>query len=710
MKEKDLKVIQREAETIYSSFGACPNHPEIVFEEPEPRQFSFNSPFGACPTCLGLGSIVELDESLIVPDKNKSIADGAVLPWGLKTELTWQVRGLDAFFKKYKLNAFIPLKDFSKEAFDALIYGDQQVVLTTNYAGRKIHAPVYEGVVPMINRLHRQTDSNSRREHFEKFMSSRKCPTCQGKRLKENSLAIKIDEKSIIDVTDLNVERALNFFNQLEEKLTDKEKIIAKQVLKEIKDRLEFLNNVGLSYLDLSRSAGTLSGGEAQRIRLATQIGANLMGVLYVLDEPSIGLHQRDNEKLIQTLHRLRDLGNTLLVVEHDEDTMKAADYLIDMGPGAGVNGGHVVASGTPKEVEENENSLTGKYLSGKIKIDIPEELREPNNWITLHNANSNNLKNVTVKFPTGVLCAISGVSGSGKSTLTTTTLMQGLKKHFGQVIEGQIGEVKKLDIPDELDGIIVIDQSPIGRTPRSNPATYIKVFDEIRKLFAGTKESKARGYKEGRFSFNVKGGRCEACQGDGMIKIEMNFLPDVYVECEECHGKRYNRETLEVMYKGKTIAEVLDMDVDSAVDFFEHHPSIYRKVKTLQDVGLGYIKLGQPSTQLSGGESQRIKLTKELAKFKKGKTVYILDEPTTGLHFEDVKKLLVVMNRLVDKGNTIYVIEHNLDVIKSCDYVIDMGPEGGDGGGEVVAIGTPRDIVKSKKSHTGRFLKDMLK
>ena len=711
LSEKELKEVQRKTQTTYSTFGACPNHPEVVFEEPEPRQFSFNSPFGACPSCLGIGSIQRINPELLIPDESKSIMDGAIAVYG-KMDLKWRAQQLSAVGERYGFDLFTPIEKLNKKQKDILFYGnDGEPILARWHTGAVMNMKEgWEGLVPQTQRLYEQTDSEWRKHELEKYMLASPCSQCNGKRLREQVLAIKIDQKSIIDVTDFNITKALEFFKNLDSKLSDKEKFIAKQVLKEIKERLEFLENVGLGYLNLSRSAGTLSGGEAQRIRLATQIGANLMGVLYVLDEPSIGLHQRDNEKLIKTLQRLRDLGNTLLVVEHDEDTMKAADYLIDMGPGAGVNGGHIVSAGTPKEVSGDQRSLTGKYLSGKEKIEVPKTRRKPKSFIELKGANQNNLKNVTAHFPTSVLCGVTGVSGSGKSTLTTTTLMQVLKKHFGQTIEGQLGSHKSVKIPKEVGGIIVIDQSPIGKTPRSNPATYIKMFDEIRKLFSQTKEAKARGYKEGRFSFNVKGGRCEHCRGDGLIKIEMNFLPDVYVECEECEGKRYNRETLEVLYRGKNIAEVLDMDVDTAVEFFENHSSIHRKVKTLQDVGLGYIKLGQSSTTLSGGESQRIKLTKELAKFKKGNTAYILDEPTTGLHFEDVKKLITVLNRLVDKGNSIYVIEHNLDVIKSCDHVIDLGPEGGDGGGEIVATGTPEEIVKIKKSYTGKFLKDMLK
>ena len=710
LNEKNQKIIHQKAQTIYSTFGSCPNHPEVVFEEPEPRQFSFNSPFGACPTCLGIGSVHTFDEDLIIPDKSLSVMDGAIAVYG-KMDLKWRAQQLAIVGEKYGFDLWEPVSSFSKKAYSVFMHGNNgEPIRGRWHNGANMNMDDgWEGVIGQTQRLFNQTDSDSRKSYYQKFMVAKPCTTCHGKRLKENVLSVKIDNKSIIDITDFNIEEALNFFQKVEESFTEKEKFIAKQVFKEIKERLEFLANVGLGYLTLSRSAGTLSGGEAQRIRLATQIGANLMGVLYVLDEPSIGLHQRDNEKLINTLHKLRDVGNTLLVVEHDEDTMKAADYIIDMGPGAGVNGGHVVASGTPEEIMANDKSETGKYLKGDLRIEVPKTRRKPRDFVTLKGANSNNLQNVSVDFPTGILCGITGVSGSGKSTLTTTTLMQGLKKHFKQAVEGNVGQYKSIEVPDEEDGIIVIDQTPIGRTPRSNPATYIKVFDEIRKIFAATKEAKSRGYKEGRFSFNVKGGRCETCQGDGMIKIEMNFLPDVYVECEECKGKRYNRETLEVLYKGKTIADVLDMDVDTAVDFFENHSSIHRKVKTLQDVGLGYIKLGQSSTTLSGGESQRIKLTKELAKFKKGRTLYILDEPTTGLHFEDVNKLITVLNRLVDKGNSIYVIEHNLDVIKCCDHVIDMGPEGGSGGGQVVAQGTPEDIVKVKKSHTGRFLKELL-
>jgi len=722
--EKDLKKIQREAQTTYSTYGACPNHQKIIFQELEPRQFSFNSPFGACPTCLGLGVERSFDEELIFPDKSKSISDGAVELWKSKMELKWQLRRLGSLFETYNFDMFTPINQLTKKQFEALVYGDSQIISKRNLAGNKIQGSVYEGIIPQVLRLQNQTDSENRRMHFEKFMIAKKCRTCSGKRLKENILCVKIAGKSIIDITDLSIEKAKEFFETSQTdkvseglgisskknslNLTQKEQFIAKQVLKEINDRLNFLYSVGLSYLDLSRAAGTLSGGEAQRIRLATQIGSNLMGVLYVLDEPSIGLHQRDNEKLIGTLHKLRDIGNTVIVVEHDEDTIREADHVIDIGPGAGINGGHIVASGTPKQIIKNKKSLTGKYLCGEKKIEIPKIKRELNEFVKIEGCTENNLKNVTAKFPTKVLTGITGVSGSGKSTLVTRTLIPALKKHFGQVAP-KVGKYSNIEVPDSINNIIVIDQGPIGRTPRSNPVTYIKVFDEIRKIFASTKESKIRGYKEGRFSFNVKDGRCGTCHGDGTIKIEMNFLPNVYVECEECRGKRYNKETLEVTYKGHNIAEILEMDVESATPFFENHSSIHRKLKTLQDVGLGYIKLGQASTTLSGGESQRIKLTKELAKFKKGNTLYVLDEPTTGLHFEDVNKLITVLNRLVDKGNTIIVIEHNLDVIKCCDHVIDLGPEGGDLGGEIIAKGTPEDICEVSKSYTGKFLKSLI-
>ncbi len=705
MKEGDLKKLQAFAETTYSTFGACPNHNEVVFEQLEPRQFSFNSPFGACPECHGIGSKMEIDPDLVIPNKNLSIMDGAVKVYG-KMDMSWRIQQLKAVGDKFKFDIWTPIKNFNEKQLNVLLYGTTQPIKARWRTGASMNMEDgFEGIIPQTKRLYKQTDSDYRRAKIEKFMVMKPCNVCEGKRLKENILSVKIQGQSIIDLTNLSIEKTAEFFKKLEPKLNDKEKHIAKQVLKEINERLSFLNNVGLNYLNLSRSAGTLSGGEAQRIRLATQIGANLMGVLYILDEPSIGLHQRDNEKLIQTLHKLRDLGNTLIVVEHDEDTIREADWVIDMGPGAGIHGGHITAAGTPKQIMECKQCLTGAYLKGEKKIEIPEQTRKPKSYIELKGARENNLKNINVKFPTNVLCSITGVSGSGKSTLTNQTLMPALKKHFGQVIE-KCGKHDEIIIPEEIKNIIVIDQSPIGKTPRSNPATYIKVFDEIRKIFAQTKESKIRGYKEGRFSFNVKGGRCETCQGDGLIKIEMNFLPDVYVQCEDCKGKRYNKDTLEITYKGKNIADVLDMDVETATEFFENHTSIHRKLKTLQDVGLDYIKLGQSSTTLSGGESQRIKITKELAKFKKGNTVYILDEPTTGLHFEDIKKLIKVLNKLVDKENSVFVIEHNLDVVKCSDWIIDLGPEGGDGGGKIITQGTPKEIIKNTKSHTAKFLK----
>lgn len=701
----NLKEIERsKQESVYSSHGACPQHPEVLFEPLEPRMFSFNSPFGACPACLGLGEHMEVSEELLIPDLNKSIMDGALAVYG-RMDLQWRAQQISAVGKKFGFDVFTPIKNFTKKQRDILLYGTDEPIRARWSGGASMNMDDgWEGVIPQTMRLHKDTESDYRKEKLEEFMVSRTCTTCKGKRLKDTILAVKICGKSIIDVTDLNIEKAIAFFKKIDQELSEKERMIAKQVQKEINERLGFLHNVGLGYLNLSRSARTLSGGEAQRIRLATQIGSNLMGVLYILDEPSIGLHQRDNQKLIDTLHRLRDIGNTLIVVEHDEDTIRAADHVVDIGPGAGVHGGHIVAEGSPKEIEQQQKSLTGKYLSGAIKISTPKKWRLPRDWIVVENAKENNLKNITARFPTGVLCGITGVSGSGKSTLTNQTLIPALQRHFGGK-PAKIGTHKKIKVPTDIDNVIVIDQDPIGKTPRSNPATYTKLFDDIRTLFSSTKEAKMRGYKPGRFSFNVKGGRCETCQGDGMIKIEMNFLPDVFVQCEDCKGKRYNQETLAVTYKGRSIADVLDLSVEDALAIFTNHSNIKRKLQTLNDVGLAYIKLGQSATTLSGGESQRIKLTRELAKLKKGKTLYLLDEPTTGLHFEDVRKLLEVLNRLVDKGNSVFVIEHNLDVVKSCDYLIDLGHEGGDGGGEIVAEGTPKDIAKTK-SHTGAFLK----
>jgi len=705
----DKKELERgSGETIYTTHGACPNHPEIVFEPLEPRMFSFNSPFGACPECHGLGEIMQVSEDLIIPDRSKSIMDGALACYG-KMDISWRVQQLSAVGKKFGFDVFTPINKFTKKQVDVLLYGTTEYINAKWSNGASMNfGNGWEGIIPQTLRLYRQTDSEWRKEDMERFMISKPCKACMGKRLKDVVLSVKIAKKSIIDVTDLSIEDTVYFFKNLDKSLNDKERFIAKQVMKEINERLGFMQNVGLGYLSLSRAARTLSGGEAQRIRLATQVGSNLMGVLYILDEPSIGLHQRDNDKLISTLHKLRDIGNTLIVVEHDEETIRRSDYVIDMGPGAGIHGGHITAKGTVAEICKNSRSITGEYLSGIKKILVPKARREFKDSIKIIGASENNLKNIDLSLPTEVLCAITGVSGSGKSTLMNQTLMPFLKKHFGEQVDN-IGKFRKIEVPKSVNNVIVIDQDPIGRTPRSNPATYTKIFDEVRKIFAATKDSRARGYKEGRFSFNVKGGRCEECYGDGVIKIEMNFLPDVYVECSECKGKRYNKETLEILYKGKNIAEVLDMTVEEAAAYFENISSINRKLETLMDVGLGYIKLGQSSTTLSGGESQRIKITRELAKQKRGNTIYMLDEPTTGLHFEDVRKLISVLNRLVDKGNTVYVIEHNLDVVKSCDYIIDLGPEGGNNGGEVLAIGTPEEVAKEKKSYTGQFLKKMI-
>ena len=707
--KKRREVERFEAETLYSTFGACPNHPEIVFESLEPRMFSFNSPYGACPQCHGLGNTLEISEDLVIPNKNKSIIDGALAVYG-KMDLSWRVQQLAAVGKKYGFDVFTPINKFTQKQLDVLMHGTSEPINGSWSNGASMWMKNgWEGIIPQTMRLYRQTESEGRKEAIMKFMKSSPCTACEGKRLRPVVLGVRILNKSISDVTELSIEQAVDFFAKLPSKLNEKELVIAKQVLKEINDRLGFLKNVGLGYITLSRAARTLSGGEAQRIRLATQIGSNLMGVLYILDEPSIGLHHRDNKRLINTLHRLRDLGNTLIVVEHDEDTILSADYIVDMGPGAGVHGGQIVCQGTASDIMNCKNSLTGKYLSGELKIEASKERRKPAGYMTVKGAKENNLKNITVKLPLGVLCGITGVSGSGKSTLMNLTVMPVLRQKFGEHVD-KLGKHDSITVPSTVHNVIVINQEPIGKTPRSNPATYTKLFDEIRKLFAQTKEAKMRGYKPGRFSFNVKGGRCETCRGYGVIRIEMNFLPDVYVKCSDCKGKRYNKETLSIRYKGRNIAEVLDMEVEESAEFFRNIPRISRKLETLLDVGLGYIKLGQSSTTLSGGESQRIKITRELSKNKSGHVVYMLDEPTTGLHFDDTKRLIQVLNSLVDKGNTVYVIEHNLDVVKSCDYIIDLGPEGGEAGGDILAQGTPEEIAQNAGSYTGKFLKECFK
>ncbi|RPJ53348.1 MAG: excinuclease ABC subunit A, partial [Methanobacteriota archaeon] len=681
----------------------------ISFEELQPRMFSFNSPFGACEECNGLGIRMDFDPELIIPDRSKSIADGAV---ALYRNYVDNYRGyyLGAVAKHFDFDIFTPIDRLTKHQYEALMFGSSERIRYSmsmkNGDSSWSGSGCWEGLQPQAERLYKQTQSEYRKRELEKFMRITPCAVCHGRRLKAKVLAVKVGGRSIIDVTDLSVTNCLEFFQTLE--LPPRDREIARQILKEINDRLRFLERVGLGYLTLSRSAGTLSGGEAQRIRLATQIGSNLMGVLYVLDEPSIGLHQRDNRRLIDTLRTLRDLGNTLIVVEHDEETIRAADWVIDMGPGAGIHGGHVVAEGVPGAIESNDESLTGQYLAGKQQIEVPRTRRRSGRAICLTGCRENNLQRIDVEIPVGVLTVVTGVSGSGKSTLVYDILYRAMQRALSnpRVVPGLHDS---LDFGDAIDKVIVIDQSPIGRTPRSNPATYTKVFDEIRKVFAETKDAKVRGYAPGRFSFNLKGGRCEACQGDGLIKIEMNFLPDVYVECEECKGTRYNHETLEVKYKGKSIAEVLAMSVDEAMALFEHVPAIRTKLETLCRVGIGYIKLGQSSTTLSGGEAQRIKLTRELAKRATGKTLYLLDEPTTGLHFHDVKKLIGVLDDLVARGNSVVVIEHNLDVIKSADHIIDLGPEGGDRGGTVVAAGTPEEVANVPSSFTGQFLKKVL-
>jgi len=699
-------------DVLYSQNYACPDC-NISFEELSPRMFSFNNPFGACPECLGIGYLMKMDEDLIIPDKNKTLYDG-VKAFGASTMKkgdTMAKMYFESIAKHYGVKIKdVPIKKLPKEFLNKILYGTGTEEIDFEYqsaAGtRKFTAP-FEGVIPTLDRRYRETKSQGMRDFYEMYMSNSHCDSCNGARLKKESLAVTVGTKNIQELTDMPINKIKKYLNDLQ--LSKTKKMIAEQILKEIDARLQFLIDVGLEYLTLSRSAGTLSGGEAQRIRLATQIGSGLTGVLYILDEPSIGLHQRDNDKLLATLKRLRDLGNTVIVVEHDEDTMYAADMVIDIGPGAGVHGGNVIAQGTAEEIKNVPNSITGQYLSGRKKIPVPKKRRKAKPVsITIKGAKENNLKNLDVKIPLGVFTCVTGVSGSGKSSLINEVLYKNLaKKLYGSSEKG--GKCKEIVGIENIDKIINIDQSPIGRTPRSNPATYTGVFDYIRDIFANTNEAKLRGYQKGRFSFNVAGGRCEACQGDGVLKIEMHFLPDVYVPCEVCKGKRYNKETLEVKYKGKSISDILEMTVEEALEFFANIPKIKQKIQTLYDVGLGYIKLGQPSTTLSGGEAQRIKLATELSKRPTGKTLYILDEPTTGLHIADVHKLVDILQRLVDTGNTIVVIEHNLDLIKTADYIIDLGPEGGDNGGEIIATGTPEQIIRNDRSYTGKFLKKYL-
>ncbi len=699
-----------EEDRLYSEHFACADC-GISIDELAPRMFSFNSPFGKCERCDGLGTLMEIDEDLVVPNKDLSIRGGAISTWGdsrMKEE-SWTYCVLKALMEKYNFDLDTPYKDLPKKVQEVLMYGDPEKLKVT-YTKENVTAVYnhsFEGEINNLRRRYMETNSDTMKAEIEKYMSDNPCPKCKGARLKPEALAVTVGGKNIFEFTSMAIREELDFINSIN--FSEKDKIISSQIIKEIQSRLSFLINVGLDYLDLARKAGTLSGGEAQRIRLATQIGSQLMGVLYILDEPSIGLHQRDNDRLISTLKQLRDVGNTLIVVEHDEDTMREADYIVDIGPGAGEHGGEIVASGTLDEIMSNENSLTGKYLTGAKKVELPEERRKGNgNFITVKGAKENNLKNVTAKFPLGTLTMVTGVSGSGKSTLVNEILYKGLNKIVNKA-KDLPGKFKEITGYENIDKIIDIDQSPIGRTPRSNPATYTGTFDIIRELFSQTQEAKMRGYKPGRFSFNVKGGRCEDCSGDGIIKIEMQFLSDVYVPCEVCKGKRYNRETLEVKYKGKNIADVLNMTVEEALEFFENIPRIKNKLQTLMDVGLGYIRLGQPSTQLSGGEAQRIKLAYELSKRSTGKTLYILDEPTTGLHIHDVNRLVKILQRLVDGGNTVIVIEHNLDMIKCADYIVDLGPEGGDKGGTIVATGTPEKIVGVEESYTGKYLKKYL-
>jgi len=696
-------------EILFSQKLACPI---CGFSLPElsPRMFSFNSPYGACPACDGIGSQMEVDVDLVIPDPSMTLAEGAIAPW-VGSSSNYYPQLLAAACAHFGIDMHRPVQELPKEQLDKILYGAPDELIRFRFENdfgqvREARIP-FEGVIPNLSRRYRETTSEMVREQIEGYMSIRPCPACQGKRLKPEVLAVQVGGRNIAWVTERSIREALEFFSELE--LSDKERQIAHLILKEIRSRLQFLDNVGLDYLTLSRSAGTLSGGEAQRIRLATQVGSRLTGVLYVLDEPSIGLHQRDNDRLLNTLKEMRDLGNTLIVVEHDEDTIRAADYIVDIGPGAGAHGGQVVACGTPEEVMQSPDSLTGQYLSGRRFIPVPLSRRKPGEkWLVVKGASENNLQEIDVHLPLGLFICVTGVSGSGKSTLVNEIIRKALARILHRAKE-KPGAHRAIEGVGHLDKVIDIDQSPIGRTPRSNPATYTGVFDDIRELFAQTQEARVRGYKKGRFSFNIKGGRCEACRGDGIIKIEMHFLPDVYIPCEVCRGKRYNRETLEVRYKGKSIADVLEMTVEEALDFFRNHPRIQRKLQTLHDVGLGYMKLGQPATTLSGGEAQRVKLASELYKRSNGRTLYILDEPTTGLHVADVERLLNVLQRLVENGDTVLVIEHNLDVIKTADYLIDLGPEGGDRGGNLVACGTPEEVAEHPTSYTGRYLKPIL-
>jgi len=695
----------------FSQNFACPDC-GISVDEVEPRSFSFNNPFGACPVCYGLGYKMEFDENLMIPDKTLSISEGAiqVMGWQSCTDpSSYTYATLKALSEGYGFSLDTPYKDLPKEIRHMLIHGGDGRILKVHYKGQRgegVYDLNWEGLIKNVERRYRETGSDTMKQEYEQFMRITPCAACHGQRLKQSSLAVTVVDKNIYEMTDMSVKDLVKYLAEMQ--LTEQQQFIGNQILKEIRARVGFLQEVGLDYLTLTRATGTLSGGEAQRIRLATQIGSGLVGVAYILDEPSIGLHQRDNDKLLHALMNLKNLGNTLIVVEHDEDTMRAADYIVDIGPAAGVHGGEVVAAGTAADIMKCKKSITGAYLSGRMKIPVPSERRRPTGFLTIKGARENNLKNIDVQVPLGIMTCITGVSGSGKSSLTNEILYKHLARTLNRArcIPGDHDDILGVE---QLDKIIDIDQSPIGRTPRSNPATYTGVFDMIRDLFAATPDAKARGYKKGRFSFNVKGGRCEACSGDGIIKIEMHFLPDVYVPCEVCGGRRYNRETLEVRYKGKTIYDVLDMTVEEALEFFKNVPTIHRKIQTLYDVGLSYVKLGQPSTELSGGEAQRIKLATELSKRGTGKTIYVLDEPTTGLHFADVHKLVEILRKLSDGGNTVVVIEHNLDVIKTADYIIDMGPEGGDGGGTVIAQGTPEEICKVPESYTGQFLKPYL-